>query len=83
MLAVTEMGGIVAPPVPAFYTRPQTIGDIVDQTVGRVLDLFDLESATFPRWGEEVLLSPRVAPAVQPARRLNGHAAAAAPRALA
>lgn len=54
MLAVTEMGGIVAPPVPAFYTRPQTIDDIVDQTVGRVLDLFDLDTASFPRWGERV-----------------------------
>jgi flavin prenyltransferase len=56
MLAVTEMGGIVVPPVPAFYTRPQTIGDIVDQTVGRVLDLFDLDSGTFPRWGESISL---------------------------
>lgn len=56
MLAVTEMGGIVAPPVPAFYTRPQTIADVVDQTVGRVLDLFDLDAATFPRWGEQISL---------------------------
>jgi len=57
MLAVTEMGGIVAPPVPAFYTRPQTVADIVDQTVGRVLDLFDLEAGTFPRWGETIGLT--------------------------
>ena len=56
MLAVTEMGGIVAPPVPAFYTRPETINDIVDQTIGRVLDLFDLDSGTFPRWGETISL---------------------------
>ena len=56
MLAVTEMGGIVAPPVPAFYTRPKTIGDLVDQTIGRVLDLFDLEAGTFPRWGETISL---------------------------
>jgi flavin prenyltransferase len=56
MLAVSEMGGIVAPPVPAFYTRPQTIGDIVDQTVGRTLDLFDLETGTFPRWGQSISL---------------------------
>ena len=47
MLAVTEMGGIVAPPVPAFYTRPRTIGDLVDQTIGRVLDLFGLDAGTF------------------------------------
>jgi 4-hydroxy-3-polyprenylbenzoate decarboxylase len=52
MLAATEMGAIVAPPVPAFYTRPASIEDIVDQTVGRVLDLFDLEVPFLPRWGE-------------------------------
>lgn len=40
MTAVTEMGGIVFPPVPAFYTQPQTLDDIVNHTVGRVLDLF-------------------------------------------
>lgn len=57
MLAVTEMGAIVAPPVPAFYTRPATIEDIVDQTIGRVLDLFDLEAGTFPRWGETIALT--------------------------
>jgi len=56
MLAVTEMGGIIAPPVPAFYTRPTTIGDLVDQTIGRVLDLFDLDTGTFPRWGETISL---------------------------
>jgi 4-hydroxy-3-polyprenylbenzoate decarboxylase len=50
MLAVTEMGGIVMPPVPAFYTRPQTIQDIVDFTAARVLDLFDIEVAGIPRW---------------------------------
>ncbi len=56
MLAVTEMGGIVAPPVPAFYTRPKTIGELVDQTIGRVLDLFSLDTGTFPRWGETTSL---------------------------
>jgi 2,5-furandicarboxylate decarboxylase 2 len=43
MTAVTEMGGIVFPPVPAFYARPSSIEDMVDHTVGRVLDLFDIE----------------------------------------
>lgn len=43
MTAVTEMGGIVFPPVPAFYTRPATVADIVDHTVGRVLDLFGID----------------------------------------
>ncbi|GHO72727.1 flavin prenyltransferase UbiX [Ktedonobacter sp. SOSP1-85] len=52
MLAVTESGGIIAPPVPAFYTQPQTIEDLVDHAVGRVLDLFDIEMAGVQRWGE-------------------------------
>jgi len=50
MLAVTDMGGIIAPPVPAFYTLPQTIDDIVKQTIGRTLDLFGLDAKNFPRW---------------------------------
>lgn len=53
MLAVSEMGGIVAPPVPAFYTRPQTLDDLVTQSVGRVLDLFGLEAPGVARWGED------------------------------
>lgn len=52
MLAVTEMGGIIAPPVPAFYTNPQNIEEMVAHTVGRVLDLFDIDAKNFPRWGE-------------------------------
>jgi 4-hydroxy-3-polyprenylbenzoate decarboxylase len=52
MLAVTESGGIIAPPVPAFYIRPQTVEEIVDHTIGRVLDLFDIEMAGMQRWGE-------------------------------
>jgi len=54
MLQVTEMGAIVAPPVPAFYTRPDSVGAIVDQTVGRVLDLFGIDSGLPKRWGEDV-----------------------------
>ena len=50
MLAVTEMGGIVMPPVPAFYTKPKTIEDLVDFTCARVLDLFDIEVEGIPRW---------------------------------
>jgi 4-hydroxy-3-polyprenylbenzoate decarboxylase len=49
MLAVTEMGAIVAPPVPGFYTRPASVEAIVDHTVGRALDLFGLDVA-IPRW---------------------------------
>lgn len=54
MLAVTEMGGIIAPPVPAFYTKPNTLDDMVVQTIGRTLDLFDIETYNFPRWGEDI-----------------------------
>lgn len=54
MLRATEMGAIIAPPVPAFYTRPETLDDVVNQTVGRVLDLFDIESGLPQRWGEDV-----------------------------
>ena len=50
MLRVTEAGGIMMPPVPAFYTRPQTIQDIVDQTAARALDLFDIDVPGIPRW---------------------------------
>lgn len=50
MTAVTEMGGIIFPPLPGFYQRPQTIAEMVDHTVGRVLDLFDLPHQLTPRW---------------------------------
>ena len=48
--AVTEMGGIVFPPLPGFYQRPQTIEEMVDHTTGRVLDLFDIAHDLTPRW---------------------------------
>jgi 4-hydroxy-3-polyprenylbenzoate decarboxylase len=50
MLAATGHGAIIAPPVPAFYTAPATVSDIVDQTIGRVLDLFDLDSGLVDPW---------------------------------
>jgi 4-hydroxy-3-polyprenylbenzoate decarboxylase len=50
MTAVTEMGGIVFPPVPGFYQRPATIDDMVDHTVARVLDLLGIEHALAPEW---------------------------------
>jgi flavin prenyltransferase len=56
MLAVTESGGIIAPPVPAFYIRPRTIEDLVDHAIGRVLDLFDIEMEGVQRWGEAPVL---------------------------
>lgn len=50
MVAATEMGAIIMPPVPAFYPMPTTIEELVDHTVGRALDLFDLESGLVKRW---------------------------------
>lgn len=50
MVSVTEMGGIIMPPLPAFYHRPETIQDIVDHTVGKALDLFQIEHDLFRRW---------------------------------
>ena len=51
MTAVTEMGGIVFPPLPSFYHRPATIEEMVDHTIDRVIDLLGLENAHAPRWG--------------------------------
>jgi 4-hydroxy-3-polyprenylbenzoate decarboxylase len=51
MVAVTEMGGVILPPVPAFYHRPQTIADIIDQTTGKILDQFGIHHELFNRWG--------------------------------
>ncbi len=50
MAAVTEMGAVVMPPVPAFYAKPATLDDVVDHSVGRALDLFGIESARVRRW---------------------------------
>jgi flavin prenyltransferase len=54
MAAVTEMGGIIFPPVPAFYAKLETIDDIVTQSVGRALDLFGYEAPNIQRWGEDI-----------------------------
>ena len=50
MVSVTEMGGIIMPPVPAFYHKPNSIQEIVDHTVGKALDLFNIEHNLFTRW---------------------------------
>ena len=52
MTAVTEMGAIIAPPVPAFYARPDNLAQMVDHSLGRVLDLFGLDAGTATRWRE-------------------------------
>ncbi|RED49696.1 UbiX family flavin prenyltransferase [Aestuariispira insulae] len=53
MLTVSEMGGIIAPPVPAFYTRPESLEEMVDHSIGRVLDLFNLDTGKIKRWKSE------------------------------
>ncbi|MFZ3219999.1 MAG: UbiX family flavin prenyltransferase [Rhodoferax sp.] len=50
MVSVTEMGAIVCPPMPAFYLRPQSVEDIIEASVARVLDLLDLPHTLAPRW---------------------------------
>ncbi len=50
MTYVTEMGGIIYPPLPALYQKPQTIEEMIDHTAGRVLDLFDIDQALAPQW---------------------------------
>jgi 4-hydroxy-3-polyprenylbenzoate decarboxylase len=53
MTQLAEMGAIISPPVPAFYARPIDLAEMIDHTVGRVLDLFDIDSRTVRRWTRE------------------------------
>ena len=62
LTALSEMGAVIAPPVPAFYAKPQTIAEMIDQTLGRVLDLFGLESGVVKRWGEPSGAEDRLEP---------------------
>ena len=64
MTALSEMGAVIAPPVPAFYAQPRTLDEMIDQTLGRILDLYGLEIGTVRRWGE---------PPVEDARRLRSN----------
>lgn len=54
MTALTEMGAVIAPPLPAFYAKPASIAEMVDQSVGRALDLFGLDWTPVKRWGEDL-----------------------------
>ncbi|MEQ8166100.1 MAG: UbiX family flavin prenyltransferase [Alphaproteobacteria bacterium] len=54
MVQVTEMGAVVYPPSPAFYTRPTQLQEVIDQSLGRMLDLFEFESSVVRRWGEDI-----------------------------
>jgi len=50
LVTVSELGAIVAPPMPAFYNKPKTLDDVIDHTVGRLLDLFGLDTGKIKRW---------------------------------
>jgi 3-polyprenyl-4-hydroxybenzoate decarboxylase len=50
MTQLAEMGAVIAPPMPAFYARPVDLAEMIDHTIGRVLDLFDIDSRTVRRW---------------------------------
>jgi flavin prenyltransferase len=50
LVTVSELGAIVAPPMPAFYNKPKTLDDVIDHTVGRLLDLFGLDTGKVKRW---------------------------------
>ena len=52
MTALSEMGAVIAPPVPAFYAKPRSLEEMIDQTLGRALDLFGIDIGTVRRWGE-------------------------------
>jgi len=54
LVRLAEMGAIIAPPLPAFYTKPQNLEEMVDQSVGRALDLFGLTWKPVRRWGEDI-----------------------------
>lgn len=54
MVKLAEMGAVIAPPMPAFYARPATLEEMVDQSVGRALDLFGLSWAPVKRWGRDI-----------------------------
>ncbi len=55
MVRLAEMGAVIAPPMPAFYAKPQTLEQMVDQSVGRALDLFGLSWTPVKRWGEDIV----------------------------
>lgn len=59
MTQLAEIGAIIAPPLPAFYAEPQSIDDLVDQSVGRALDMYDVDTPALKRWGEDLTKGAR------------------------
>ena len=58
MTALTEIGAIINPPVPAFYAKPESLEDMVSQTIARALSLFDIQNPEMKRWGEDLSTKP-------------------------
>ncbi len=55
MQKVSELGGIILPPVPAFYNLPKSIDDLIDHTIGKILDIMDIDHTLYKRWeGEKI-----------------------------
>ncbi len=69
MTHLSEIGAIIAPPMPAFYAGPKTLDDVVTQSVARVLDLFDIDAAQTRRWGEDLKGGKRKPVAAKPKPR--------------
>ncbi|NIR91688.1 MAG: UbiX family flavin prenyltransferase [Gammaproteobacteria bacterium] len=69
LLTAAELGAVIAPPVPAFYNRPQSVDDLVNHTVGRVLDLFDIDTGQVRRWGETPALEEDQLDTSDPSRK--------------
>ncbi len=60
LTTASEIGAIIAPPVPGFYAKPKSLDDVVDHTIGRILDLFEIDAGLVKRWGERrAARSPR------------------------
>ncbi len=78
MTALSEMGAIIAPPVPAFYARPESLAEMVDHTIGRVLDLFDIDAPVSGVGGAEK--ADRAQPSSAVARTRSGASGQVRPR---
>ena len=59
MTTLSEMGAVIAPPVPAFYAKPRSLEEMIDQTLGRALDLFGIDAGVVRRWGEPEVAESR------------------------
>ena len=69
LVQASEIGAIIAPPLPAFYAKPVTIDDMVDHTIGRALDLFEIDAGLVKRWGESPRRGGNRSPAPRKGRR--------------